>query len=350
VAELDRLLKAAPALREKTEKLSDQLISESYGDEIRDALKILQSQVNDFAFDRTRHEQVKRELAELLPRSELFRDLQRALNEEPNLRQSTFSCAEMIANKQEQKLLLEQEIEEIEALLQQMPGLQALLAQKQMEVQELALKRDEHIKTVAVAESSVHRLAGELAELDQRCNELIHVRHELDDYLFLADAFGKKGIQAVIIENAIPEIETEANKILSRLSENKMHIGLVTQYKTKSGSLNETLDLLIGDEIGTRNYELFSGGEAFKVNFAIRVALSKLLARRSGARLETLIIDEGFGSQDEASRERLVRAIRAIRTDFARILVITHMADIREMFPIQIQVKKVNGSSRLQFA
>ena len=58
--------------------------------------------------------------------------------------------------------------------------------------------------------------------------------------------------------------------------------------------------------VGTRNYELFSGGEAFKVNFAVRVALSRLLARRSGAKLETLIVDEGFGSQDEASRERLV--------------------------------------------
>ena len=152
----------------------------------------------------------------------------------------------------------------------------------------------------------------------------------------------------MIIENAIPELETEANRILSRLTENKMHVGLITQHKTKSGSLVETLELAIADEAGTRNYELFSGGEAFKVNFAVRVALSKLLARRSGARLETLIIDEGFGSQDEVSRERLVKAIKSIQSDFARILVITHMADIREMFPNQIAVTKVNGASRLQ--
>jgi len=350
VAELERLMKEAPVLRENTQKLSDQLISESYGDEIRDTVRSLQQQMNELAFDRTRHELVRKELALLLPNSELFRDLQRALNEEPNLRQSILDCAEMIANKQEQKRLLEQEIEEIELLLQQMPVLQTRLSDMQSLAQDLALKRDEYIKTVAVGESSVHRLTGELALIDERASELNRLRQELDDYSFLAEAFGKKGIQAVIIENAIPEIEVEANKILSRLSENTMHIGLVTQYKTKSGSMNETLDLLIGDEIGTRNYELFSGGEAFKVNFAVRVALSKLLARRSGARLQTLIIDEGFGSQDEASRERLVRAIRAIQTDFARIIVITHMADIKEMFPKQIQVKKINGSSRLQFA
>ncbi len=122
----------------------------------------------------------------------------------------------------------------------------------------------------------------------------------------------------------------------------------VGEPKTKSGGITETLELVIGDEVGTRNYELFSCGEAFKVNFAVRVALSKLLARRSGARLETLIIDEGFGSQDEISRDRLVKAIRSIQTDFARILVITHMADIKEMFPNQIAVSKVDGRSQLQ--
>ncbi len=43
---------------------------------------------------------------------------------------------------------------------------------------------------------------------------------------------------------------------------------------------------------------MFSGGEAFRVNFAIRLALSEVLAQRAGARLQTLVIDEGFGSQD----------------------------------------------------
>ena len=40
--------------------------------------------------------------------------------------------------------------------------------------------------------------------------------------------------------------------------------------------------------------ELFSGGEAFRINFALRIALSKMLARRAGARLRTLVIDEQF--------------------------------------------------------
>ena len=92
--------------------------------------------------------------------------------------------------------------------------------------------------------------------------------------------------------------------------------------------------------LGARPYELYSGGEAFRVNFAIRIALSKLLARRAGARLQTLVIDEGFGSQDDAGRERLVEAIKSIEDQFAMILVITHLDDMKERFPVRIDVRK----------
>jgi exonuclease SbcC len=45
-------------------------------------------------------------------------------------------------------------------------------------------------------------------------------------------------------------------------------------------------------------YETYSGGEAFRINFAIRLVLAKLLAQRAGAALQLLIVDEGFGTQD----------------------------------------------------
>jgi exonuclease SbcC len=85
---------------------------------------------------------------------------------------------------------------------------------------------------------------------------------------------------------------------------------------------------------------LFSGGEAFRVNFAIRLALSRVLAQRAGARLQTLVIDEGFGSQDAAGRQRLIEAINLVRDDFKKILVITHLEELKEAFPARIEVEK----------
>jgi exonuclease SbcC len=149
----------------------------------------------------------------------------------------------------------------------------------------------------------------------------------------------------MIIEAAVPEIEDEANRLLARMTDNRMHVRFDTQRETLAGEVREALEIQIADELGTREYSLYSGGEAFRVNFAIRVALSKLLARRAGAQLQTLVIDEGFGTQDAQGRERLVEAINAVQDDFARVLVITHIDELKDAFPARIQVTKTPDGS-----
>jgi exonuclease SbcC len=73
-----------------------------------------------------------------------------------------------------------------------------------------------------------------------------------------------------------------------------------------------------------------------------------VLARRAGARLQTLVIDEGFGSQDALGRQRLVEAINMVRDDFEKILVITHLEELKEAFPTRIEVEKTPKGSQLQ--
>ena len=85
---------------------------------------------------------------------------------------------------------------------------------------------------------------------------------------------------------------------------------------------------------------MFSGGERFRIDFAVRIALSKVLAWRAGAPLPTLFIDEGFGTQDAEGRDRILEVIQAIEDRFERILVITHMDDIKEAFPVRIEVSR----------
>ncbi|TLN00629.1 hypothetical protein FDZ74_16425, partial [bacterium] len=165
----------------------------------------------------------------------------------------------------------------------------------------------------------------------------------------LERAFGKDGVPALLIEQALPEIETQANEILDRLSAGAMSVRFATQrdYRDKHrDDKKETLDILISDSAGTREYEMFSGGEAFRVNFAIRLALSRVLSQRAGARLQTLVIDEGFGSQDADGRQRLIEAINLVSPDFAKILVITHLEELKDAFPARIEVEKtLQGST-----
>ena len=159
-------------------------------------------------------------------------------------------------------------------------------------------------------------------------------------YEKLSTAFGKNGIPSMIIENAIPELEEEANAILSRLSDEPITVSLESLKELQSGETRETLDIKIHDEMGVRPYELYSGGEAFRIDFAIRIALSKLLTIRAGAPLRTLVIDEGFGTQDEDGLQKLIQAINAIQNDFEKILVITHLPTLKDAFPVRIEVWK----------
>ncbi len=171
---------------------------------------------------------------------------------------------------------------------------------------------------------------------------------QIGQYKTLERAFGKDGVPALLIEQALPEIEMKANQILGRLSDDTMHLHFETQAKYKDEKrkeLRETLEIQVSDGAGLRDYEMYSGGEAFRVNFSIRLALSEVLAQRKGARLQMLVIDEGFGSQDAMGRQRLIQAINAVKDDFAKILVITHLEELKDAFQDRIEVEKTETGS-----
>jgi exonuclease SbcC len=61
-----------------------------------------------------------------------------------------------------------------------------------------------------------------------------------------------------------------------------------------------------------------------------------------------LVMDEGFGTQDIEGRDRLVEAINSIQEDFARILVITHIEELKDAFPVRIEVTKTDQGSQVR--
>ncbi len=185
-------------------------------------------------------------------------------------------------------------------------------------------------------------------EISSSSSRLASLEEERGIYQELVIALGRQGVQAMLIETVVPRLEEETNVLLGRMTDNRMHVKLETQRErsTGRGELRETLDINVSDELGPRSYEMYSGGEAFRINLALRIALSKVLAQRMGAPLPTLFIDEGFGTQDTAGRERILDVISAIQDDFDKIIVITHLDDLKDMFPVRIEVQKAgNGST-----
>jgi exonuclease SbcC len=229
-----------------------------------------------------------------------------------------------------------------------LPQLVSDLTRAETENQETPAQQRRAQDTMGRNKEKLLRCSELETKKQEKGKQLVTASREEKIYKDLAQAFGKKGIQALLIEMTLPEIEAEANKLLGRMTDNRMHLKIETQRETKKGDVLETLDINISDELGMRNYEMFSGGEAFRINFAIRIALSKLLAKRAGAPLPTLVIDEGFGTQDSTGIEKLKEAINSIQDDFDKILVITHIEEIRDAFPTRIEVIKTTEGSTLK--
>ena len=125
---------------------------------------------------------------------------------------------------------------------------------------------------------------------------------------------------------------------------------VLTQERVNERDDIVDIDLFVIDEFYKLAFrELKNGTVDYQDERVIElnIALSKLLARRAGAALQTLIVDEGFGTQDTQGRERLVQAITSIQDDFELVLVITHIDELKDLFPARIEVEKTPDGSRI---
>ncbi len=306
----------------------------------REALTALETDIARLGYSPDKHEQARQALAALEPFQSRKSKLEEAEKNIAAERENLERLAAAVLGSRRHLDTEQARIGELERDLVRLPEVRAHYAD---------------------AENALHRLKQECEQARQgvwtlrqklaHCQELEIRGREKETELAgaarlegiwgeLAKAFGRTGVQALLIEQALPEIEDEANRLLARMTDNRMHLKFDTQRENKKGNTVETLDINIADEMGTRPYEMFSGGEAFRIDFAIRIALSKVLARRAGAPLPTLIIDEGFGTQDANGIEKLKEAINSVQDDFQKILVITHIEELRDAFPTRIDVTK----------
>lgn len=331
----------------RLEEIEKHLAMKDYATVAQQTILELGKERERLGYDGQKHEYVKGQLSKFQRYDELKQRLEEAKRLIGEEKGALASAEEMIRS-------LSGKIKESE---QKQRGLKEELLALPEVLDELA-KANESYQKCRDKERGIRDEVSRLKERLGYCNNLEESKREKKEllrkslieagiYKELAEAFGKRGIQALLIEQALPEIEVEANRLLGKMTDNRMSLKLETQRETKKGGTIETLDIRIADELGTRNYEMFSGGEAFRINLALRIALSKLLVKRAGASLPILIIDEGFGTQDSSGREKLVEAINSIQDDFEKILVITHLEELKDAFPVRINVVKTATGSTL---
>lgn len=332
-------------------ELSGMLEKETFSQPVRVQLQQVDASIQKLSYQPEEHERCRREERDARVVEEAHQDLGKAQTAVESLRREIGTLQATCEQLGQEIKAVEKSKAELEAKLE--VGRASLPDLKQVEEELNDLRRDENDlrQQVGAAQQMVAVLERQRQRQAEIGDQMHAIKERIANLRILELAFGKDGIPALLIEQALPEIELQANEILDRLSAGSMSITFMTEreYKDKKREdKRQTLDILISDSSGQREYELFSGGEAFRINFAIRLALSWVLTQRAGARLQTLVIDEGFGSQDEEGRQRLIEAINTVSQDFAKILVITHLDELKDAFPSRIDVQKTQNGSMVE--
>ena len=334
--------------KREIEVLDNLINSNNYAESQIKKLEEFNIQLNNLNYSTELHSRIKSQISELALYEEKHIKLKNAETLFPKEESLIESTKNILKNRKSEKEFLSNKIINLKSELEKKDDTNLELARTNKELSTLKSNLQSLYVRKGILLENIERCIKYENDLNELNKQVGSVSKDADIYNELSLAFGKNGLQALIIETSIPQLEQDSNQLLSRLSENKMAIKfqLVAGRKdSRTGMVSEELDIKVSDEVGTRNYETFSGGEAFRINFAIRIALSKLLARRSGAPLPILFIDEGVGSQDLEGQEKLIQSIQSIQNDFEKIIVITHIEQIKDSFPVRIEVNKSGEGS-----
>lgn len=351
--QLDRIIQQKPELTIQLEQTKEQLEQLRQNSFLQNQLQELAAQLQTLNYDRNEHQTLTQNLRAAQIWQLRQQELLQAKNQHSELENRLIELQKTQILYQEDLQQIQTQIADIQTNIDQFSDHRSDIIQLESQIQQRRQELDHSIAHQGQLQQSLQQLETLAADHETDKTELAELRRQYRIYKELGNAFGKNGIQTLMIENALPQLEAETNHILSRLTGNQFHVQFLTQ-KAKKGSkkvaakMIDTLDILIADVRGTRPYETYSGGEAFRINFSIRLALAKLLAHRSGMALQMLIIDEGFGTQDAEGCARLIAAINAIADDFACILAVTHIPQFKEAFQSRIEVYKGKQGSQLR--
>ena len=253
-----------------------------------------------------------------------------------------------VKEKTEQKSVLESKIASLKGLNDALSYEELRNSLNKAKQHEGALieKRNTLMYETGILSQKVVGLNASIADKTATLAQVEVLKHEAAIFLSVVKSFGRTGIQAVIIDNVIDEWTKTANGWLSKFCYEPTHIKITTQKSDGKGGWKETFEIEVHTPSGISDFDSLSGGEAFKVAFAMRVSLAQVQARRMGGHAQLLLLDEVSTALDRQGRETFVSLIRLLEREM-KILVITHDDHLKEEFDHIITVKRVGSDSTL---
>ncbi len=255
------------------------------------------------------------------------------------------------------KIELEALIAQLESKLDEYPSLRELKGKLDLELKRVKSKIEEVDSLIvemsnrkARVEEQLKLIVDSLREIENKRRKLkelqsksLELERKVNVYLYLYQyVFHEKGLPLALLKRYLERVEEWADHYVSRFLPGK---------SIRIEALEDAVSIIVYDGATIRDLTTYSGGEMVLLGFAIRLGIARALAEKAGVAPRFLIIDEGFGPLSREFRSELLRTLNELQKDYERIIVISHVDEVRDSpyFESQIHIyKDESGVSRVE--
>lgn len=209
--------------------------------------------------------------------------------------------------------------------------------QKEQQIQQLRAQLNQIQSEIKQLENQIRQAEQNRQSALEKQQELVTLDQEYQDYSTLAQDLKTNNFQEYILEKFQQDLVGSANLLLWQLSDQRY----ILHYHKGSYQIEDHWN---GGE--SRSVTSLSGGETFAASLALALALSEKLAK--GAQLDSLFIDEGFGTQDENSLEIVIQVLESLRQQQRLVGVISHVPAIGERLGTELRIEKSPEGSQIR--
>ena len=243
---------------------------------------------------------------------------------------------------------LQQEVNQIEVTLKDLAAEIQLETDRKKELgfdeikfQMLKQRVEKKQNEVETVKEEIHKAEQEIIKI---CKDKDHVSNELNTIQKLQEEIKQINEEIVYLKvldrhfgNFRQELSGRIRPIIAGRASELLH--LTTQGRYSIMELDEDYNIYLYDQ--TKRFPLarFSGGEQDLANLCLRIAISQVVAERSGrSQINFIVLDEIFGSQDEQRKELILTALQHLYSQFRQIFIITHVEGIKDALPVVVSV------------
>lgn len=195
----------------------------------------------------------------------------------------------------------------------------------------------------AIAEKATKRQIKHENEIARINTTAVLETDKLAKFEFWVKAYGAKGLRSLLLDSSLPLLNEEAARISDAITGGMITVEFSATSELKSGKTVDKFAVNTINKQGAGDYRGLSAGEKAKVDLCVGLALQKLVASRSTASFNIMVMDEGLDHLDVVSAERVIEALADVGKE--SIYVISHNEELRNFMPNSLVIRKEDGFS-----